>query len=1055
MTLDFQMQQAPFKFGLDEGVDPKQAPIGTLLVAKNVEWVKSGRAQKRDGTSCLIRNAYLTDGTLDTGFTLATKTARRLFTRGTDLCLIFGEYLYARMVSNVNGAWLRVDRVPNVGLTWSGAIDTTAGIAAIDSEYSAAYTVTAWITGDPHAATTGALYVQIKDGGSDSVLLPAKQLSASGNYFVRVLKFTDGTFVVLTTNAGNLVAYRIAVADVPQVAAGTNLRVDVGANPMMDACSLGSTIVVLYNTTSPDVHMYSYNSALVVQQNRQVQAIAGNLRCSITGAAGENVCVAYYTTGSDLRVAVHDPATLVQTAGPTTVENLAASGLYAVGVCRRSATRFVLAYTTTGANTWLTKSYDVTSGAVVTANTEKGTYGVRMTTKPFALDSRIYFIGNDWPNLGAATFKGSHAHLFECEVNATTAPLGGALFIPQRHVGKIDHLIGGCPAAGALSKGSAVSTSEVEVTVPVVSVLPAANLLGWRQGAKRVRATVNTAVPKDMWRGVSYGQEAYFAGGVLGVYDSRSVFEYGFSRAVAWFRPPVVANVATGLGLGNYIYLTHLEYRSAVNVLHRGATATVSIATSGAGPAYSLQHDWINYNVTHKQTTDTGFSTSAPLQLTMPVYRSVVGGDQYYRLTIEPSTNTVAIDPRAGGATLTDARPDANIDGANYALTSRPGPYTNGDIKDDAQPTSVTTMCLHKERLWTVDGSRREVWFSKSFQDDLGVAPGFTPDFRFLFDRDIIGLIGLDDKLVIFAADAIWILPGDGPAPNGANSDFGTPYRLQTDVGCDNPRSIVATPYGIMFQNDDALYLLTRGMEVEWAGKPVQDDLATYRYITSAVLVSRKNQVRFSANNNASTEAATSGIVLVYNYEEKQWSTFEYSDTSLAPPTTFATPIADACLWNGAYTFVTPNGSVYVESSASHYDAYDQTPEWVSMTLETAWWHAAGPLAYHSVRNFRLDGISATNHQLSVSVGFDGDTSYAQAPTTWGEGVAGVTTIGPIEHANVSIGTRRKCRSIRFKITDAAPVSTPGIGTGPIFDMMGIEVGVKRGMGAIPATQRK
>jgi hypothetical protein len=62
------------------------------------------------------------------------------------------------------------------------------------------------------------------------------------------------------------------------------------------------------------------------------------------------------------------------------------------------------------------------------------------------------------------------------------------------------------------------------------------------------------------------------------------------------------------------------------------------------------------------------------------------------------------------------------------------------------------------------------------------------------------------------------------------------------------------------------------------------------------------------------------------------------------------------------------------------------------------------------------------------------------------------------EEASVTINPRRKCNTIRFRISDAAPtgagIITPVTGRGPAFDMMGIEVGMKRGFGNAPATKR-
>jgi hypothetical protein len=246
--------------------------------------------------------------------------------------------------------------------------------------------------------------------------------------------------------------------------------------------------------------------------------------------------------------------------------------------------------------------------------------------------------------------------------------------------------------------------------------------------------------------------------------------------------------------------------------------------------------------------------------------------------------------------------------------------------------------------------------------------------------------------------------------------------------------------FGIMFQSALGISLLTRGLEVVWLGRPVQDVLDIYPKITSAVLVPRRNEVRFTCN-----DAGTAHRVLVWNYVEKKWSVSRYLPVANIT-------IADACIWNDQWCFLSAGGAVYVEAEADFKD----NGTYVPMILETAWVSASGPLAFQSVREFQLGGISNSNHDLVVDVAFDSESTYAQSRTF----LAGsaVTSIGDLEECTIAIGTRRKCQSIRFRISDATPTnpgSFPvGTGRGPSFDAMGLAVGVKRGFHVNPATKR-
>src|SRR4051812_49718623 len=92
--LDFVVSQNPWRFGLAEGTDPHQVPPGTLTTAENVVCTKSGRWDKRRGTSLLSKTVDATSAAA-WGTSTTIGAAKRLLTRGNELCLIDGSNLYA------------------------------------------------------------------------------------------------------------------------------------------------------------------------------------------------------------------------------------------------------------------------------------------------------------------------------------------------------------------------------------------------------------------------------------------------------------------------------------------------------------------------------------------------------------------------------------------------------------------------------------------------------------------------------------------------------------------------------------------------------------------------------------------------------------------------------------------------------------------------------------------------------------------------------------------------------------------------------------------------
>lgn len=1024
MALAFSILQAPFRFGLSEGVDPRQVPPGTLTTAENVVWRQSGRVEKRPGTVALGPGIVTGAG------------VKRLFTRGNELCATDGQYLYG-YASSVT-TWKLAGRVPDVALTWSTATDTTNQIYAYDSAVSSAgLRIDAWQAGD--ATSSEDLYAQVVDLASGTVLYPATRIKTSNARRVRVV--VVGTKAIILTGDSNLssiVAYRIDLTTFT-LSGPTTLRndvaQDVGINYGFDACVIGSNFVLAYTSTAPTIALYSYNSSLVQQASGSISSeTTGATMVSVDGQSGESLFVAYQRIGTTTaRIAVASPTTLAQVIAPSVVE--ATTGIFNLAVCRFSSNQCIIAYTSNAAGGvgYRVTSFKYDTGTGLDAGSERGTYGAMLLTRPFLQNFKCWMFVTEAPDV--ATTYTQNTCLVEIETTAKVTS-----FTPHRLAGVVDILIGGdypLLTDGAPPSVATVSSTESSALLTFQSTLRTQSGFQYgRFGLRSVLVKTSTGLPQDMWRSVSYANEAFISGSVLTSYDGRATFDYGFLRGPT-FDSLTVTNGGFAMAAGTYLYGAVDEFRSSTGLLYRSPTLSTGTATTSGG-ASKVDVVYAGVGLGNKQTMSTLFGTSSATPTVQALYRSVVGGTVLQRITTEPDTATTTyLDQTAESSTFADRYPDAT-----YGLASRPAMYTAGGILDDYAPPSCITMFRHVDRLFVLSGDQRTWWYSKAFQDDNGVAPGFNQAFRIVFEEAQVAGATLDDKCIFFSATSISYMLGLGPAPNGTASDFSTPTRIQVDTGCSNPRSIVSTPDGIMYVNERGICLLTRGLEVVQIGKPVQTTLASYPHITSAVLVPEQSQVRFTCNNSATSP--TAGVTLVYDYVERQWSTFRHTATGYS----YGCPYADACLYRGEWTFVTPNGYAYQESSSTYLDGSAYVP----MTIETAWVSASGPMSFVSVRNFSMHGQSQTDHDLTVSVGFDSASSYDQVAAFAAQ--SAVTTVGP-EEFTLTIGTRRKCNTIRFKVADSTPTTgTVGTGRGPTWDMMALEVGVKTGTGNTPATRR-
>ena len=1034
MPLQRQLLQTGFRFGVDEGTEPHAVPWGTLTRAENARWVKGGRLEKRGGISALS-TSIVGGGSLS--------SASRLVTRGNELCLVSpgaagGQYLYS--YASAYG-WRNRGAVPDIGVTYRTAVDTTDGVMVSDTAAFAdaggnTLVAIAWVSGDPLSPSGGgAAYVTIQEAATGATVLAPSLLLSSGAKAIRVL-YVGTTVVVVCRNGANVSAWTIPTSTFA-VSGVTNLRTDAANGAVQsgfDACVIGSNFGILYNdntAVTAVVRLYTYTAALAAVNNAPITS-TNNAYLALASDG------TYVYAGANLQMFSRDASTLSVVGGTATLPG------DLVGICApggASTGSVLVSYLISGSAGGATVAGVGTVVAAytgsVTASTKRATWGTRPITRPWTQDGRYFLVLSDDLVSPSGSFVGCNTYLVEAAL--TDASAYGTT-VPHRYVAKLDQMIGGTwPSnngpSGCPASVTATGTTTFYAAVPFLATAPAQNK-AWRQGLRLTSFTSSSAMPADSWRSVTYANEAYLSGGVLTAYDGATCFDYGFAR-----QPVSVSSVAAAGGsmaTGTYLYGVCAEYRSKAGVLHRSTTSGFTQSAVPATGKVTIQ--WALCNVGSKQTLGTTYGATSTTPIYLPTFRSVVSGSTLQRLTVEPTANTTPVVLTSVAQQLVDTRADSSVDGAGTTLASRPVLYTTGGILDDVQPPALSTLTLHRLRLWGVGPDQRTIWYSKSFSDDQGVAPGFNEAFRIVAGQDVVALVSMDDKLVVLYRDGIGYIQGDGPNAAGANGDFTSVIDVQTDVGCSNPRSVVSTPFGVLFQSTRGLYLLTRGLEVVWFGRQVQDVIASYPNVTSATLVPKYSEVRFTAND----AAGTSHTVLVWNYVEKQWSTFRYLSGAVG--------IADACVWNGTWVFVTTTGAAYSESASTYLDA----GAYVSMVLETAWLSAAGPLAFQSCREMQLSGASRSNHDLLVEVAFDSSTSYAQT-RTFTAGSA-VTAIGSLEECTIAIGTQRKAASIRFRISDLTPTNPGtypvGTGQGPAFDTIGVEVGIKQGFSTNPATKR-
>jgi len=520
-------------------------------------------------------------------------------------------------------------------------------------------------------------------------------------------------------------------------------------------------------------------------------------------------------------------------------------------------------------------------------------------------------------------------------------------------------------------------------------------------------------------------------------------YEGGISHELGIVQPPQVRTsvssiinpiqLGSQLPEGTYQYLFVWEMYGQDGYLHRCVPSDLDtqevVAPSNA----------VTFTLTTTAATNRVYTS---LELNAVGYRA--GQDGVFKRFTKP----IRLEPNVLNAdTITVLDHGQQFDAGVLSGTGPPLYTDSGAELPAACPEGGRLVATIRDRAWLGDMWRRSrVQPSKSFAPSTALEDQIAPEFDDLLGfilasgLEVTGLGDLDDKVAIFTPEEVLVVAGDGPDDAGLNNGFSPLTPVADDAGCIEPRSIVSYPGGVMFRSKAGIYLLTRGLELAFIGEPVTDLTTQYPVVTSAVLVADQQQVRFTCNETG----GSAGIILVYDYEKKQWSVWDIvNDEGRA-----YTPMASACVHNDVYRCVTAEGLVYREDSSTWYDSVDQ---WVTSRGRMAWLQGAGMSGWQRVWSafLRLEWRAA--HDLQVEAYHDFEPTPHQTKI-WAEAdIAGFS--GLPERYLPRLGVQRqKCTAISVAWQDNEPTGTT---TGESYRISGLslEIGTK-GTVRVPSTQR-
>jgi len=352
------------------------------------------------------------------------------------------------------------------------------------------------------------------------------------------------------------------------------------------------------------------------------------------------------------------------------------------------------------------------------------------------------------------------------------------------------------------------------------------------------------------------------------------------------------------------------------------------------------------------------------------------------------------------------------------------------------------------------------VFYTKLFQEN--VAPEFSAsNVLSLGDARKLKAIGtIDDKVLVFEKDAVHVIFGDGPSNTGRGAPFSV-QRLQTDIGCEDPESVVEIPQGLMFYSSvsSEFHLIDRELQLHNIGAPVRG-LSEKLDVKSATVVPEEREVRFLVTDTSSAEAfgpdpavaigslerpprprfrhvLPTDPVVVYNYERDAW----WVNSNMRGES--------STLFQNKYTRIDSTFDVFQESSTSW---QSQTGDNL-MKVTTPWFKFDGLQGYARVRRAWVLGRYMSDFSDSNGIQA-GDLQVTARYNNEGEG----STTTKLYRANIELQPdaerfqlrftpgRQKVQSIQFDLeeleTALVNVDDPTFSIGRGFEITGIDLEV-------------
>lgn len=370
--------------------------------------------------------------------------------------------------------------------------------------------------------------------------------------------------------------------------------------------------------------------------------------------------------------------------------------------------------------------------------------------------------------------------------------------------------------------------------------------------------------------------------------------------------------------------------------------------------------------------------------------------------------------------------------------------YTSGDVLENQAPPAFKDVCVAKGRVFGLTDTK--LFYSKPLQERV------APEFNYALTLDIpddtgatTAIMGMDDKLVVMCETGTYVLYGDGPNALGTGPTFAQLLRIPGNIGCAFPGSIAESPLGISFLSQQGIYLLDRGVNLSFIGKPVvdrtnliiQSDTMSWG-VLSTVHDIQGRHVRWIVE----TDFLGDWFNLVWYYETNQWGMF-----------TSAGERQSVYINDQVASLISDSQKPYIITETDETGQYDG--ENFFLKIRTGWIRFNNIEGFQRAKNFGFsyrpgqDPAGGTWEGLDVACYSDYQESTVDSSHQWSAAeMTGIYTLSASQGRkdfSVSIKTQ-KTPAVSLEFTQTPyTIQTEKIGLGAILSGISVTVGAKRG----------